>query len=68
MESTIKFEHGETACAIKPGKFCRFAGVTHFGTRSVCMLFNNETLRDDSEPVGWVKRCKQCLDEFGVKK
>jgi len=34
MISTITFEHGVKTCAVELGKFCRWFGCTHFGTRS----------------------------------
>ena len=64
MLSTITFEHGEKTCASAPGIFCRFQGVMGFGTRPVCMLFNNETLYDKD---GWLQRCPQCMQVYGTK-
>lgn len=62
--STITFEHGEKTCAVSPGIFCRFQGVMGFGTRPVCMLFNNETLYDKD---GWLQRCPACVQVYGTK-
>jgi hypothetical protein len=64
MISTITFEHGENTCAVSPGVFCRWQGALGWGTRPVCMLFNNEPLNDKD---GWLQRCKQCVDTFGTK-
>jgi hypothetical protein len=61
MKSKLIIEHGETTCASKPGKFCRFLGETHFRTVPVCMLFNRKLQEDD---YGWIKRCDKCLEEF----
>jgi len=61
MISTITFEHGERTCAVARGVFCRWNGATGFGTRPVCMLFDNEPLFDID---GWLMRCPQCLDKF----
>jgi len=64
MISTITFEHGVKTCAVELGKFCRWFGCTHFGTRPVCMLFDDEPLYDEN---GWLQRCPQCVKEFGEK-
>lgn len=66
MKSTLTIEHGVRTCAVEPGKFCRFLGATHFGTRPVCMLFGNQKLneREDGPEKGWVARCSQCIEEF----
>ncbi len=61
VQHVIKFNTGETTCAAEPGQFCRFLGSTHFGTRSVCMLFGNAPLFDAD---GWIQRCEQCMREF----
>ncbi len=62
MISKIEFVHGEKTCASEPGKFCKWEGVQGFGTRNVCMLFDNEPLYFTD---GWLQRCKQCLEELG---
>lgn len=62
MLSTITFEHGEKTCATKPGVFCHWYGVSGFGTRPVCMLFQNEPLY---EKDGWLQRCDPCVSQFG---
>jgi hypothetical protein len=64
MISTITFEHGKNTCAIEPGVFCQWQGAMSWGTRSVCMLFQNEPLHDKD---GWLQRCKQCVETFGTK-
>ena len=61
MKSKLIIEHGETTCASRPGKFCRFLGETHFGTVPVCMLFDQKLQEDEN---GWVKRCGKCFEEF----
>jgi len=53
MISTINFEHGEKTCASDPGKFCRWEGTSGFGTRHVCMLFDNHPLFFED---GWLQR------------
>lgn len=62
MISNITFEHGEHTCAVNPNVFCRWQGVTGFGTRPCCLLFRNEPLYDRD---GWLQRCKQCVAQFG---
>ena len=62
MISTITFTHGEKTCALAPGVFCRWQGATGFGTRPVCMLFDDEPLHEKDE---WLQRCKQCIEAFG---
>jgi len=64
MISTINFEHGEKTCASEPGKFCRWEGSYSFGTRHVCMLFDNHPLFFED---GWLQRCWKCTEEFGPK-
>ena len=64
MKSKIYFEHGENTCAVKPGVFCRWQGAMSFGTRPVCMLFQNEPLHDKD---GWLQRTKNCLTQFGTQ-
>lgn len=59
MLSKIMFEHGETTCAVEPGKFCRFAGSRKFGSEYVCLLFNARLYDQD----GWLTRCTECLKE-----
>lgn len=63
MISTIQFEHGETTCAVEPGKFCRWLGVSGFGTRTECLLFSEKLFHEQ----GWLQRCGSCLKEFPVK-
>ena len=63
MISTITFEHGEKTCAVSPGVFCRWQGAMGFGTKPVCMLFQNEPLHAKD---GWLQRCKPCMSQFGI--
>jgi len=63
MKNAIMMEHGETTCASEPGKFCLFLGAKCFGTKPVCMLFDDTPLREDFVG-GWVKRCDQCMSIF----
>jgi len=63
MRNAICIEHGETTCAVEPGNFCMFVGTRSFGTRAVCMLFNEQPLFEDY-PNGWLQRCPQCLKIF----
>lgn len=64
MLSTITFEHGENTCASVPGTFCRFLGTMGWGTKPVCMLFENEPLFNKD---GWLQRCPQCMQVYGTK-
>jgi hypothetical protein len=60
----IEIECGGNTCASEPGKFCRFLGTTHFGTRPVCRLFPTpeDSHASLKEKDGWVQRCKACLE------
>lgn len=71
MKYKLIIECGETTCALEPGKFCRFLGTTHFGTRNVCLLFRCSY--DNCEPLfenkdGWLARCSQCLEALVEEK
>ena len=60
MISKIEFEHGEKTCAIET-KPCSWQGMSGFGTRPVCVLFNHSLYGNEHG----VKRCDQCLEKFG---
>lgn len=66
MKNAICIEHGDTTCAVEPGKFCLFLGAKFLGTKPVCMLFDNEPLYDvdEGEFKGWLGRCDTCLRIF----
>lgn len=53
---------GETTCAIEPGRFCPYLGARVFGTKPVCMLFDNRPLHehDSGDKAGWLARCPEC--------
>lgn len=54
---------GEKTCAREPGRFCRFLGASHFGTRPECLLFPSEASHTPlKEKDGWVQRCEACLE------
>ena len=40
---------------------CRWYGIARFGTRAVCLLFDDEHLFFDN---GGTQRCKECMDQF----
>lgn len=61
MKNAIAIEHGETTCAIEPGKFCLFFGTKMFGTRPVCTLFQQDLYADEND---WTARCPQCMEIF----
>lgn len=54
----IKIDCGETTCASAPGQFRSQLGVKSFGTKPVCMLFNDTPLYENN---GWLQRCEECL-------
>lgn len=62
MKNAICIEHGDTTCAVEPGKFCLFFGTKSFGTKAVCTLFRDEPLFQDEN--GWTERCPDCMDLF----
>lgn len=64
MKSTLIIEHGETTCAVEPGKFCQYLGVTSFGTKAVCMLHYSTPLFEHTtgEYKGWIARCHECYN------
>jgi len=57
MISTITFTHGARTCSP-----CQWQGMSGFGTRPICSLFN-QTLYT-AGGVGFC-RCAQCLEKFG---
>lgn len=61
---TFPIDCGDTTCASKPGKFCRFYGSRNFGQVPVCTLFPAERgwFTDLPEKDGWVQRCPACLE------
>ena len=50
MISKIEFEHGEKTCAIET-KPCSWQGMSGFGTRPVCVLFNAEIRGGEAVPL-----------------
>jgi hypothetical protein len=59
----IEIECSHVTCASKPGKFCRYVGITHFGSQYVCMLFssNDNSHTKLKEKDGWLLRCNECI-------
>ncbi len=53
-------------CGDGTGAFCRFARVSHFGTRFSCLLFRNDPSERGPhhlrEQGGWLQRWPECID------
>ncbi len=58
MESSITYEHGDTTCAVVPGKFCYWIAAKRFGTNPWCRLYDT-TLYENA--AGWLSRCAACM-------
>lgn len=61
---TVNVNCGTQTCATEPGQFCDHLGVTNFGVRAVCKLFQTTCGQDVvlKDKDGWLQRCQQCLD------
>lgn len=57
MKLRLEFECGEKACAVVPGRFCRFLRCSLDG-KSSCELFGCRLDEED----GWVQRWRECLE------
>jgi hypothetical protein len=59
----FEIECGDLTCASEPGEFCKFLGVSHFGTKFCCCLFSEDSSYTDlREKNGWIMRCKECMN------
>lgn len=54
----MSFRCGQTTCAWKKGKFCRWLGAKQFGQQSWCLLYDVR-LYDNAH--GWVARARECI-------
>ena len=64
MKQTLIFHTGETTCSEKPsypGSMCPFVYAISFGTKPVCLLFNEKRLVDKE---GWLQRLPECKEHF----
>ncbi len=59
MISTITFHHGIRTCLA-----CVWRGMSGFGTRPVCKLFDQTLYAAGNIDFG---RCSQCIEKFGEK-
>jgi len=55
----ITFPHGAKTCAP-----CTWQGMSGFGTRPVCRLFDQTLYAPDGKEYA---RCAQCIEKFGGK-
>jgi hypothetical protein len=58
---TMSINCGEKTCASEPGEFCKYAISRVDGFNPTCRLFE-KPLKDEGEPTGWLKRCKECME------
>lgn len=62
MISKIEFHHGEKTCNTEHTE-CKWQGVSGFGTRPVCVLFNQSLYGNEHG----MQRCPQCIEKFGAQ-
>jgi len=58
----IKIDCGDKTCSSDKGKFCRFEYASVTGSFPRCDLFDKPLLDKDGGIMGWLLRCKECLD------
>jgi len=59
MRLNIVFDGGESTCASKPGKFCRWCRTDMYG-RVSCQIFGS-LATSEPDGRGWVLRHEDCL-------
>ena len=62
MKIALDIECGETTCASKPGKFCRFFADHIDDSKPQCRLFGDLLTDDKGDNTGCILRTKKCLE------
>jgi hypothetical protein len=58
----IDINSGEKTCAKEKGVFCHYLKSRIDGFDPVCSLFDRRIYDKDGSIMGWLLRCKECID------